>query len=58
MYRNPNIVTYKESFVEESTGTLCIVMDLADGGDLQSKINNVKRVGQQIPEKEIWRYFF
>jgi serine/threonine protein kinase len=33
--RNPNIVSYKESFFDDSTCTLCIVMDLADGGDLQ-----------------------
>ena len=32
-------------------------MDLADGGDLQSKINYYKRIGQIMPEKEIWRYF-
>jgi NIMA (never in mitosis gene a)-related kinase len=32
-------------------------MDLADGGDLQSKINHYKRINSIIPEKEIWRYF-
>ena len=36
---HPNIVGYKEAFIEESTSTLCIVMEYADGGDLQSKIN-------------------
>lgn len=34
-----NIAAYKEAFLEESTSTLCIVMEYADGGDLQSKIN-------------------
>jgi NIMA (never in mitosis gene a)-related kinase len=33
-YRNPNIVSYKESFFEDASSTLCIVMDLADAGDL------------------------
>lgn len=32
--QNPNIVSYKESFLDDNSGTLCIVMDLADGGDL------------------------
>ena len=32
--RNANIISYKESFIEEVTSTLCIVMDFADGGDL------------------------
>lgn len=36
---DPNIAGYKEAFFEESTSTLCIVMEYADGGDLQSKIN-------------------
>ncbi len=31
---HPNIVAYKEAFFEESTQTLCIVMEYADGGDL------------------------
>lgn len=50
-------MSYKESFVDDQTSCLCIVMDLADGGDLQSKINSYKRTGSMIPEKEIWRYF-
>ena len=31
---HPNIVGYKEAFFEESTQTLCIVREFADGGDL------------------------
>jgi len=42
---NVNIVSYKESFLDDQTSTLCIVMDLADGGDLQTKINNCKKMG-------------
>ena len=34
------IVGYKECFVEDSTQTLCIVMEFANGGDLQKKIND------------------
>ena len=36
---HPNIVAYKEAFFEETSQTLNIVMEYADGGDLQSKIN-------------------
>jgi NIMA (never in mitosis gene a)-related kinase 1/4/5 len=43
--------------MDDQTQTLCIVMDLADGGDLQSKINSYKKKGQHMPEKEVWRYF-
>ncbi len=40
-----SIVAYKEAFFEESSSTLCIVMEFLDGGDLQSKIANLKRDG-------------
>jgi serine/threonine protein kinase len=36
--RHPNIISYKESFFEDMTSSLCIVMELADGGDLLNKI--------------------
>ena len=42
---HPNIAGYKEAFFEESTSTLCIVMEYADGGDLLSKINSLKKTG-------------
>jgi hypothetical protein len=32
------VISYKESFFEDSTSTLCIVMELADDGDLLAKI--------------------
>lgn len=34
---HPNIVRFKEVY-KTKKGKLCIVMDFADGGDLQSKI--------------------
>ena len=37
--QHPNICGYKEAFVEQGTSTLCIVMEFANGGDLQTKIN-------------------
>ena len=52
--RHPNIAGYKEAFVEESSQTLCIVMDFCDGGDLQSKINDRKKTNDYMKETEIW----
>jgi NIMA (never in mitosis gene a)-related kinase len=52
-----NIISYKESFIEDSTACLCIVMDYADGGDLYNKILSYKKKGQNMPEKEVWHYF-
>lgn len=55
---HPNIAGYKEAFFEESTSTLCIVMEYADGGDLQSKINQLKKEGKFMKEEDIWNIFY
>jgi NIMA (never in mitosis gene a)-related kinase len=34
-----NIINYREAFFDDTTQSLCIVMELADDGDLQKKIN-------------------
>ena len=33
LYRSDNVIAYKEAFVDEEQ-TLCIVMEIADNGDL------------------------
>lgn len=38
--RHTNIVGYKEAFLDETTNTLCIIMDYADNGDLFQKITD------------------
>lgn len=51
-----NIISYKESFFEDSTASLCIVMEYADGGDLLHKINSCKKTRTSIPEDDCWSY--
>lgn len=53
-----NIASYKEAFFEQATGTLCIVMEFADGGDLQSKITTLKKTNNLMKESEIWSIFY
>ena len=36
--QHPNIVQYKESFIDENDRCLYLVMEYADGGDLSQKI--------------------
>jgi len=55
---HPNIAGYKEAFFEESTSSLCIVMEYADGGDLLSKINQLKKVGNFMKEEDVWSIFY
>ena len=52
---HPNIVTYWESFVDNNSGKFCIVMEFADGGDIDSYIKS--RKGRYFPEAEVLRIF-
>ena len=40
---HPNVVDYKEAFIDNETQTLNLVMQLADGGDLLKMISDRKR---------------
>jgi len=53
---HPNIIQYKEAFIEKSTKNLCIVMEYADGGDLHKIVNDAKKGKSRIPEKDVWKY--
>ena len=54
---HPNVIGYKESFWNEKNKTLNLVMEYCDDGDLQTKINNMKRNKQRFEENSIWNYF-
>lgn len=53
-FSHPNIISYKDAFIEEDTSTLCIVMELAEDGDLFNKIKAHKENITNFPENEIW----
>jgi NIMA (never in mitosis gene a)-related kinase len=48
---HPNIIRFKEVY-KTKKGQLCIVMDYADGGDLQSMVKKYREAGGNnfIPE--------
>jgi len=48
---HPNVIGYKECFFEEQTGCLCVIMELADGGDLLHMINSHKKNNTNFTEK-------
>lgn len=54
--QHPNIIGYKESFYDEKTKTLNIIMDFADEGDLDSKVKTHQKNKTMFPETEIWSY--
>ena len=49
-----NIIGYKEAFFDDKSKTLNIVMEFADGGDLNSKIKEIKQKKTYFDEKTIW----
>ena len=55
--QHTNIIGYKEAFFEDSTSSLCIIMEYADGGDMMKMITSHKKRGTHFTEKELW-YFF
>ncbi|CAD8118217.1 unnamed protein product [Paramecium sonneborni] len=55
--KHPNIICYKEAFIDLQSNSLCIVMELADGSDLYQKIVNSKKNNKQIEEQTIWNIF-
>lgn len=52
-----NVIGYKEAFFDESTNILCIVMENADGGDLDQKITQAKNLKSFVKEEKIWYIF-
>lgn len=54
---NPCVVAYYEAFLDYSSGSLCIVMEYAAGGDLLERIKQCRKLDLRLTEQEIWRAF-
>lgn len=52
---NHKIIAYKEAFFEDSSSSLCLVMEFADDGDLYQKIIKQQKANQLIDERDIWK---
>ena len=52
--QHQNIIGYKESFYDEESKTLNIIMDYADEGDLEGKIKKHIDRKTNFPEAEVW----
>lgn len=46
-----------DAFFDEQSNCLCIVMELANNGDILNKINNSRKTNCNIDENEIWKAF-
>jgi NIMA (never in mitosis gene a)-related kinase 1/4/5 len=52
--KHPNIISYKEAFFDESSQSLCLVMEYADGGDLLERIKLYQKKGMYMSESFLW----
>ena len=52
-----NVIAYKEAFFDQQEQVLCIVMEMADSGDLDSKLEQAKKLKSFIKESKIWYIF-
>ena len=52
---HPNVVQYKEAFIDDDQQTLNLVMQLAEGGDLLKMISDRRRNKVHFRESQVWR---
>ena len=52
-----NVIAYKEAFFDQTEQVLCIIMENADSGDLDSKLEQAKKLKSFIKESKIWYIF-
>jgi NIMA (never in mitosis gene a)-related kinase len=53
---HPNIIRFREVY-HTKKGQLCIVMDYADGGDLQSILKEAREKSKTLTEDQILNWF-
>jgi NIMA (never in mitosis gene a)-related kinase len=52
--KHPNVISYKEAFLDENKHFLCLVMEYADGGDLFQRIQLYQKKGTYMSESYVW----
>jgi len=49
-----NVVSYKESFIDVGSQTICLVMEYTEEGDMLCKIEKHYKKGSCFAEYELW----
>ena len=52
---HPNVVQYKDVFVDKPSNSLCIVMEFVNNGDLYQKIVDHQEDQYLFKEQEVWK---
>lgn len=54
--RHTNVVSYKESFIDVVSQSLCLVMEYCENGDLLSQINANFKSSTLPNEDQVWSW--
>lgn len=54
---DPYIIAYKEAFFDEISNSLCVIMEYANGGDIQKKISEKIANKTLFNEPDVWKVF-
>ena len=49
------VIAYKDAFYDESSNTLCIIMEFAEGGDIAQAVKQKVKTHGMFSEQEIWK---
>lgn len=49
--KHPNVVAFREAFIDHGSETMCIVMDYCEMGDLQSLMEKARKMGSNFTEQ-------
>ena len=52
--KDANVISYKEAFFQEEDKALCLVMELADSGDLYQRIQRCRTRSVRLNENFLW----
>ena len=53
--KHPNVVQYREAFIEETSRSLCIITEFCEEGDVFQKITYHKKDKTYLKERIIWK---
>ena len=53
---HPNLIAFKEAFLEDDSKILNLVMEYADDGDIEAKIKLKSEERSFFPENEVWSF--
>ena len=51
--QHPNVIAYKQAFIDEPSSNLCLIMEYANSGDLSQRIKSMRNRDQMFQEEVI-----